>query len=278
MSISSVSLSAGSRANLYSLQQTASLLNVTQNRLATGLKVASSGDGAAAYFASVGFLNRANDLTNIKDGLSTALATVKSASTAIDSITEIIQQAQGLTTSALLETDATARSSLAVQFNDLLVQVNSLVSDASFNGTNLISQISTSLVVYFNESNTSKLTITNTNLSVNTAAGLSVAVAANGFVSDTDINTAVSQLTTALTKLRTVSSSFGNNTAIITTREDFTANLITNLQTASDSLVLADTNEESANLLALQARNSLNITTLGIAGQISQDILKLFSS
>lgn len=278
MPISPISLSSSSRANLYALQQTNALLNVTQARLATGLKVASSSDGAAAYFASAGFLNRANDLSNIKDGLSTALATVQSASTAIDSITALVEQAQGLTTSALQTTDATTRSGLAVQFNDLLVQVNSLVNDATFNGTNLAGQTGVSLVVYFNESNTSKLTITNTNLSINTAGGLSVAVAASGFISDSNINTAVSQLATALTKLRITSSSFGNNTSVITTRQDFTTNLINNLQTASDSLVLADTNEESANLLTLQARNSLGITALGISGQLAQSVLQLFST
>lgn len=276
MPLSNVSLTAGARANLLSLQQTAGLLNTTQGRLSSGKKIASALDGATAYFASVGFLNRASDLSAIKDGLSNALSTVKSASITIDSITKIVQQAQGLTTSALQTTDATTRSGLAVQFNDLLVQVNSLVNDATFNGTNLIGQTSISLVVYFNESNTSKLTITNTNLSIDTAAGLSVAVAANAFVSDTDVTTAVSQLSTALTKLRTTSSSFGNNTSVITTRQDFTTNLINNLQSASDSLVLADTNEEGANLQALQARNSLGITSLGISGQLQQAILKLF--
>jgi len=276
MSLSQVSLTAGARANLLSLQQTASLLNTTQNRLSTGKKVASALDGATAYFASVGFLNRASDLSNIKDGLSNALATVKSASLTIDSITKIVQQAQGLTTSALQTTDSTTRAGLASQFNDLLVQVNSLVNDATFNGNNLIGTVGISLVVYFNETNTSKLTITSTNLSIDTALGLSVAVAGNAFVSDTDVTTAVSQLQTALTKLRTTSSSFGNNTSVITTRQDFTTNLINNLQTASDSLTLADTNEEGANLQALQARNSLGITSLGISGQLQQAILKLF--
>jgi flagellin-like hook-associated protein FlgL len=258
------------------LQQTAQLLNTTQNRLSTGKKIASALDGANAYFASVGFLNRANDLSNIKDGLSNALQTVKSASIAIDSITKIVQQAQGLTTSALQTTDVDVRSGLAIQFNDLLVQVNSLVNDATFNGTNLIGSVGISLVVYFNESNTSKLTITSTNLSIDTAAGLSVAVASANFVSDSNVNTAVSQLATALTKLRTTASSFGNNSTVITTRQDFTTNLISNLQIASDNLTLADTNEEGANLQALQARNSLGITSLGISGQLQQAILKLF--
>ncbi|MDX1923616.1 MAG: flagellin [Alphaproteobacteria bacterium] len=276
MAISSVSLTAATRVNLYSLQQISSQIATTQARLATGLKVASSLDNSNAYFTSVGFLNRANDLSNIKDSLSTSLQTVKAASGAIDSITKIIQQAQGLTTSALQTADSDTRSGLAVQFNDLLVQVNSLVNDATFNGTNLIGQTSVSLVVYFNEKNTSKLTITNTNLSINTGGGLSVAVASAGFVSDSNINTAVSQLTTALTKLRVTSSSFGNNTSIITTRQDFTNNLITTLQEGSDALVLADTNEESAKLLALQTRNELAITTLNISGEIQKSILNLF--
>lgn len=276
MALSQVSLSAGARSNLLSLQQTASLLNTTQTRLSTGKRVASALDGATAYFASVGFLNRASDLSNIKDGLSNALQTVKSASITIDSITKIVQQAQGLTTSALQTTDVDVRSGLAVQFNDLLVQVNSLVNDAVFNGTNLIGNVGISLVVYFNESNTSKLTITSTNLSIDTAAGLSVGVASAGFISDSNVNTAVSQLATALTKLRTTSSGFGNNTTVITTRQDFTTNLINTLQQASDNLTLADTNEEGANLQALQARNSLGITSLGISGQLQQAILKLF--
>lgn len=278
MPISQVSLSAGSRANLISLQQTTNLLNTTQARLSTGKQVASSLDGASAYFASVGFLNRASSLSNIKDSLSTSLQTVKSASNAIDSITKIIQQAQGLTTSALQTTDTDVRSGLAIQFNDLLVQVNSLVNDATFNGSNLIGNVGISLVVYFNESNTSKLTITSTNLSINTATGLSVGTAAANFISDSNVNTAVSQLATALTKLRTTSSGFGNNTSVITTRQDFTTNLINTLQTASDNLTLADTNEEGANLQALQARNSLGITSLGISGQLQQAILKLFGS
>jgi flagellin-like hook-associated protein FlgL len=276
MSISDVSLSSSARANLLSLQQTSQLLSVTQGRLATGKKVNSALDGATAYFASVGFLNRANDLSNIKDALSNSLQTVKAATNAIDAITNLAQQAQGLTTSALTASDTTVRSGLATQFNDLLTQINGLVNDATFNGTNLIGTTATSLVVYFNENNTSKLTITSVNLSVNTTSGLSIATAGNAFISDSDINSAVSQLQTALTKLRTTASGFGNNVSVIQTRQDFTSTLVNTLQTASDNLVLADINQEGANLQALQARNQLGITSLGISGQLAQAILRLF--
>jgi flagellin-like hook-associated protein FlgL len=274
--VGEVSLTASARSNLLSLQQTSNLLTVTQNRLATGKKVNSALDGATAYFASQGFVNRANDLSRVKDGLSNALQTVKAAATAIDGITRLVQQAQGVTTSALQTSDAGVRSQLAVQFNDLLTQINSLVNDATFNGTNLVGPTNTSLIVYFNEDNSSKLTIVSVNLSVNTSGGLSIGGATGSFTADTDINTSVSQLTTALTKLRTTASSFGNNVSVIQTRQDFTSNLINTLQTASDNLVLADINEEGANLQALQARNQLGITSLGISGQLAQAILRLF--
>src|SRR5262249_49233497 len=154
------------RANLLSLQQTNQLLSSTQQRLATGKKVNSALDGAVAYFTSQGFLNRANDLSKIKDNLSNSLQTVTAATNAIDAVTKLVQQAQGLTTTALQNSDAGVRSALALQFNDLLSQINGLVNDATFNGTNLIGPVGTSLIVYFNEDNTSKLTITSVNLSV----------------------------------------------------------------------------------------------------------------
>ena len=60
------------------------------------------------------------------------------------------------------------------------------------------------------------------------------------------------------------------------TRQDFTKNLINTLQTGADSLVLADSNEEGANMLALQTRQSLSTTALSLANQAGQAVLRLF--
>jgi flagellin-like hook-associated protein FlgL len=79
-----------------------------------------------------------------------------------------------------------------------------------------------------------------------------------------------------LSTLRTDAASFGGNATLIQTRQDFTTNLINSLQTASDGLVLADTNQEGANLQALQAQDQLGIVSLGISGQLAQAILRLF--
>lgn len=275
MAISNVSLTSSARANLLSLQETSRLLETTQNRLSTGKKVNSALDNATSFFASQGFLNRASDLARLKDGLSTALQTVRAASNAISSITKVVEQLQGITTSALQAAgDTTTRANLATQFNSLRTQINALVNDAVFNGTNLLSG-SGNLTVNFNETNTSQLTIASVNLTA-ASSGLNIAAAGNAFAADSDINSSVSQLQSALSTLRSTSSSFGNNSTLISTRQDFTNSLINILQNASDNLVLADTNEEGANLQSLQARQQLGVVSLGISGQAAQAILRLF--
>ena len=83
-------------------------------------------------------------------------------------------------------------------------------------------------------------------------------------------------LNTALTNVQAQTETFGTNASTISVRQDFTKNLINTLQTGSDQLVLADQNQESANLLTLQTRQQLSISALSISNQAQQAVLKLF--
>ncbi|MEJ0062978.1 MAG: flagellin [Alphaproteobacteria bacterium] len=272
MAISGISLSESARSNLVSLQQTTQLLNSTEDRLASGKKVNSAIDNASAFFKSQSFLNRASDLSELKDGLSTALQSVKAASNAITAITSVVKQLQGLANDALQKTNSDDKQTLATQFNSLRDQLDGLVDDATFNGVNLLTSAG-ELVVKFNEDGSSTLTISGVDLSADDGLGID---AATDFGSTEDINTSISQLSTALNTLRTTASTFGTNATLIQTRSDFTTSLVNILQVASDKLVLADTNEEGANLQALQARSQLGIAALGISGQQQSAILRLF--
>ena len=88
--------------------------------------------------------------------------------------------------------------------------------------------------------------------------------------------TAISDLDTALSSLRSQAATFGSNLSVVETRENFTDALVNTLQVGSDNLVLADTNKEGANLLALQTRQSLSSTALSLAAQSDQNVLRLF--
>jgi flagellin len=163
------------------------------------------------------------------------------------------------------------RSSLASQYNNLLTQIDQLAGDSGYNGINLLA--GDSLKVTFNEQGTSSLSVSGVK---DTSAGLGVTAATNGFQTGSDVNAALTNLSNALTTLQSQSANFGSQLSVVQTRQDFTKSMINTLQTGSDNLVLADTNAEGANLLALQTQQSLATTSLSLAAQASQNVLKLF--
>ncbi|KZM39013.1 flagellin, partial [Labrenzia sp. OB1] len=102
------------------------------------------------------------------------------------------------------------------------------------------------------------------------------ALSDSGFATDSSIERTVDRLNTALSTLRTQASEFGTNLSIVENRQDFTKSMINTLEEGAGKLTLADTNEEGANLLALQTRQSLASTSLSFAAQADQNVLRLF--
>ena len=148
-------------------------------------------------------------------------------------------------------------------------QYDALIKDASYKGINLLQ--TDKLSVKFNETNTADLNVQGKDMS-SKALGL---VTLN-WQTQEDISKSIEELTSAINSIRSYSSELGNNYNIITTRQDFTNSLINVLTEGADKLTLADMNEESANMLALQTRQQLAINSLSLASQASQSILKLF--
>jgi len=90
------------------------------------------------------------------------------------------------------------------------------------------------------------------------------------------IQSASTQLESALSTLRQQSSSLAANLSVVTTRQTFTDSMINTLKTGSDNLTLADMNQEGANMLMLQTRQQLGTTSLSMASQAAQAVLRLF--
>jgi flagellin len=173
---------------------------------------------------------------------------------------------------ATVGTPNATRASLQNDYNELLNQITQLAQDASFNGVNLLDQ--DNLTVTFNEDGSSSLVIQGVDF---TAAGLGLTpIAGDGFQVPANVSAALAQLDAATATLRSQASAFGSNLSIVQARQDFTKNLINVLEIGADNLTLADTNEEGANLLALQTRQSLSTTSLSMAAQADQNVLRLF--
>jgi flagellin len=171
------------------------------------------------------------------------------------------------------------RKNLVKQFNELRDQLDKFADDASFNGINLLR--GDKLKLTFNETGTSTIEIqakdaagAETSIN-NTSLGITNAVDAD-FDSDAGLDTRLDALKSSLDTLRSQSSTFGSNLSVVENRQDFTKNMINTLETGAANLTLADSNEEAANLLALQTRQQLSSTALSMASQQDQAVLRLF--
>jgi flagellin-like hook-associated protein FlgL len=243
------------------------------------------GDGTGGTIKTLDQLNAALQANNLTATLDTSGKLTISASNDYASSTlggAAGGQIGGTVTSALTWTSASApvpdanalatRQSLQNDYVSLLTQIDQLAKDSSFGGINLI--YGDSLKIVFNENGSSALQVVGVTFS---AAGLGLASpTVNAFQDNASINAVVGSLNNALVTLRTQASKFGSNLSVVQNRQDFTKNMINLLQTGADSLVLADSNEEGANMLALQTRQQLSTTALSLASQADQAVLRLF--
>ena len=172
----------------------------------------------------------------------------------------------------MMPTDGPTLTSLSTQYNDLLTQIGQLAGDSGFNGVNLLG--GDSLTIKLDETGTSTTTVTG--VTYTGASPLGIANAANNWGSPADITVASGDLTAALTTLRAESQTLSASLSVVQIRQDFTKATINTLQTGSDNLTLADSNQEGANLLALQTRQQLSSTALSLASQADQNVLRLF--
>ena len=171
------------------------------------------------------------------------------------------------------------RQSLMNQYNSLLTQINQTAGDSGYNGVNLLN--GDALTLKFNENGTSSLTVSmvdsnNNSFSINATNLALTSQTTSDFASNTTLDTLATTITAALSTLQTQATGISGSLSVVQNRQDFTKQMVNTLQTGADNLVLADPNQEGANLLALQTRQSLSTTALSMASQAQQAVLRLF--
>lgn len=159
--------------------------------------------------------------------------------------------------------------SLENDYNTVLTQIDELVADSNYRGTNLLN--GDNLTTFFNEDRSSSLEVEGANF---TTGGLGLTQA--DFSRSVSVTQTIGELRTATDTIRNYGSTLANNLAVIQTREEFTSDLINELEAGADKLTVADSNEEGAKLLALQTRQQLGVTALSLASQSQQSVLRLF--
>jgi flagellin-like hook-associated protein FlgL len=280
-------LSAASRSNLLSLQNTQGLMGRTQERLATGLKVNTALDDPNAFFQSRMLEGRAMDFGNLLQDMGQAVQTIKTATTALETIEDLLVTMKAKATQARTATVAAERTAYLAEYNTLIAQIEELAADSSYKGVNLLA--GDSLTVEFSIDNAARDLDINTGAdAADYAGGIDAATTAGGLgvndgagwtadaAGDTAIDADLVELQAALVEVRNQAGTFGVNLSIIEARINFTENNINILEEGSGKLILADQNEESANMLALQTRQQLGTTALSLTSQAEQGVLRLF--
>jgi flagellin-like hook-associated protein FlgL len=279
-----ITLTAGMRKNLFSLQNTEKLLQTTQTRLATGQRVQKAVDDPINYFTALNHSQRADDLASRKDEMAESIQLVQAANEGVESITALIASAKSLAQSALSTSGTASIETLKDQYNEVLNQIDDLAADSGYKGVNLLEDSTVSHDVKFDETGVSKLTITGFN-AISTAEVLNLDEGgstgndwsdAGGSANSDLINSAITKLDSATTALRDEASKLSTNLSTITIRQDFTSNMINTLNDGAANLTNADMNEEGANMLMLQTRQQLGTTSLSLASQAAQSVLRLF--
>jgi flagellin len=277
-----ITLTSGMRKNLFSLQNTEKLLQTTQTRLATGQRVQKAVDDPINFFTAQEHRQRADDLSARKDEMAESIQLVNAANDGVESISALIASAKSLAQSALSSTTTSELNTLENQYQQVLCQIDLLADDSGYKGVNLLDGSSVTHTVKFDETGASALTMTGFDASSTGATLTLISIAANAWVSAggtanlSQINSAITNLDTATTSLRSEAQKLSTNLSTITIRQDFTSNMINTLNDGAANLTNADMNEEGANMLMLQTRQQLGTTSLSLASQAAQSVLRLF--
>jgi flagellin-like hook-associated protein FlgL len=275
------------RANLFSLQQTSKNFEITQKRLSTGLRVNTALDDPITFFAAQEHRLRASDLAGRKDGMSEAIQTIKAANVGVEGISNLIAQAKSLAQSAMSATASDA-STFATQYSTVMTQINQMAVDSAYKGVNLLQegaltvdfaptagQSTLALTGFGDSSGTFNINGLSSEMTAG-ALGATWVVSGQTTVSTSSIQTSINNLETAMADLRVQSKTLSNNLSIISAREEFSAQMINTLGDGAAKLTEADMNEEGANMLMLQTRQALGTTSLSLASQAAQGVLRLF--
>ena len=159
---------------------------------------------------------------------------------------------------------------LEADFEKVMAEMNKIYQDAGYKGVNLIN--GNDMTVTTNESSTT-VVVSSSTLNV---TGLGFTAATVAWSTASNIDTSITEASTALSTLRTTASGFSADLGLLNVREDFTGEIIETLEAGAGLLVNASLEEESANLLALQTRQSLGTSSLTFANQVQNSVLALF--
>ncbi len=275
--MNSVNTNVGALVALQNLNRTNSELDTVQGRINTGLKVASARDNGAIWAIAQGQRSDIRSLDSVKTSLNRAQSTVDVAINAGESISDLlIQMKEKALAASDRQLDATSRTALNADFKALRDQIGKIVSNAEFNGSNMIKTGATAYMALANEAGTSRITVAAEVMGLGQAGALTTVAATASFNTATQASTMITNVETAINAVSASLARLGTGSKALGTHLDFISKLQDTLEAGVGNLVDADLAKESARLQSLQTKQQLGIQALAIANSSASSLLGLF--
>ncbi|MDA5193209.1 flagellin [Govanella unica] len=271
----SVNTNSSALSALRNLNMTTTSLEKTQTHINTGLQISSAKDNAAIYSIAQKLRADLRGYNAVKQSLDRAVSTTDIALAAAGSISDLlIDMKEKAVASADKGQDSRSRAALTEDFNKLRDQIATIISNASFNGTNLINNGTDAVMAITNPDATQTVSISHQNL---TLGGGNIMLSASQTI-DTASKAAamVTALSSSLDNVNSVLTSLGAGARALDLQRTFADTLADTLETGIGNLVDADMAKESAKLQALQVKQQLGVQALSIANKAPQAVLNLF--
>ena len=268
----SINTNIGAFVALQNLNAVNTRLDTVQNRVSTGLKVNSAVDDASSFAIAQGVRGNLKAFEAVSQGLANGrgVATVTLAgATAISDLLGDIQKkiTEGQNAGNTTEQQAILNN----DFRNLISQINTFITNSTYNGRNLLSAASTSINVIGNVDGTTLTIRSNSNFAFHSSN-----LGAQNISSTIAASQALSALFLATASINTVLGNLGADTRTLSFQETFISKLSDAVSEGLGSIVDADLAKESSRLQALQVQQQLSVQTLNIANQKPSGLLSLF--
>jgi flagellin len=275
--MNSVNTNVGAMVALQNLNATNTQLATTQSRINTGLKVGSAKDDGAIWAIAQNQRATSQSLNAVKDSLQRGQSTVDVALAAGETVSDLLLQMKQKALAASDTTlDANSRIALNDDFKSLRDQITKAVNNADFNGANMVKASGTTIMALANADGTQLITVAAQDLSLGGAGALNAIGTTASIGTQTLASTMIATVDSAITQVSSALSKLGTGSKSLTSHLTFVGKLQDTLDAGVGNLVDADLAKESAKLQALQTKQQLGIQALSIANQASSPLLSLF--
>ena len=271
----SVNTNVGAMVALQNLNSTNSELMQVQNRINTGKKVSSAKDNGAIWAIAQNQRSTSNSLNAVKDSLQRSQSTVDVAVAGGESVSDLLLQMKEKALAASDSSlDTASRTALNEDFKSLRDQIGKAVTNATFNGINMIKSGGATIAALADADGSSKLTVGAQDLSL---GGANVTVAATDSIgTQTLAQNMIATVATSIGNVSTALSKLGTGAKSLNSHLTFVGKLQDSIDSGVGNLVDADLAKESARLTSLQTKQQLGVQALSIANSSSSSLLSLF--